>query len=661
MGRGCEHKVAIVTGASRGIGASIARRLAEEGARASRSQRARSSPTRAMRARSSRQPTSIRAAGGEALPIQCDLSQSEDRHRLVTEVVEQFGPVDILVNNAAVTFLLPLEDFPEKRFKLMLEVQLWAPYELAQLVVPGMKRRGEGWILNISSRAATHPIGPPFEPVHTAGNFSAYGMVKAGLNRLTTALAAELYDNGIAVNSLAPWDNVATPGASHHDLVEDFALRARNSWPRPRSRCAPLRRSSSPGGSPSASRSSPSCNVRPDPEAPDMDFVYPPEAESFREDVRGWLRDYLVGDYQSLGTGTELGEDDWPLRMAWEREMGKGGWIGLSWPREFGGRGATLMETLVFAEEYARANGPTRVGTFGEGMLGPTLMRFGTDAQKDRFLGPILHGEEIWCQGFSEPGAGSDLAGLSTKARRDGGDWVLDGQKVWTSQAQLSDWIFVLARTDAEAPKHKGISFLLVPLDQPGIDVRPLVDMAGGRHFCEVFFDGARTAADLLVGDPGDGWRIAMATLGFERGTAFIGQLRRYAAEFDRVLEVARQRGALDDATTLPAGRRYLHRLGADALWPVPDDHVARRGHPAWTRGVDREAAVVPVASSTRRAGHGSAWPRGDAHSCPRTAARHRAQLPVRRGHTIYAGSSQVQRNVIGERILGLPREPSAG
>ena len=223
MGRGCENKVAIVTGASRGIGASIASRLAEEGARVAVSART-LEPDPRYQGSLLETADKIRAAGGEALPIQCDLSQSEDRHRLVAEVVEQFGPVDILVNNAAVTFLLPLEDFPEKRFKLMLEVQLWAPYELAQLVVPGMKRRGEGWILNISSRAAAHPIGPPFEPVHTAGNFSAYGMVKAGLNRLTTALAAELYDDGIAVNSLAPWDNVATPGASHHDLVEDFAL-----------------------------------------------------------------------------------------------------------------------------------------------------------------------------------------------------------------------------------------------------------------------------------------------------------------------------------------------------------------------------------------------------------------------------------------------------
>jgi NAD(P)-dependent dehydrogenase (short-subunit alcohol dehydrogenase family) len=219
----CEGKVAIVTGASRGLGEAIARRLASEGARVAISAR---TLDRDPRVEGSLAETAerIRAAGGEALPIQCDLSNADDRKRLVEETTERLGPVDILVNNAAVTFLLPLESFPEKRFKLMVEVQLWAPYELCQLVVPGMKERGEGWILNISSRAGVHPLGPPFEDVHRTGNFSVYGMVKAGLNRLTSALAAELYDDGIAVNSLAPWDNVATPGAGHHDLVEGFAL-----------------------------------------------------------------------------------------------------------------------------------------------------------------------------------------------------------------------------------------------------------------------------------------------------------------------------------------------------------------------------------------------------------------------------------------------------
>jgi citronellol/citronellal dehydrogenase len=219
----CDGKVAIVTGASRGIGEAIARRLASEGASVAISART-LDPDPGREGSLVETAERIRAAGGEAVPIQCDLAKAGDRQLLVEEATQRLGSVDILVNNAAVTFLQPLEAFPEKRFKLMVEVQLWAPYELCQLVVPGMKERGEGWILNISSRAAVHPLGPPFDDVHRSGNFSVYGMVKGGLNRLTTALAAELFDDGIAVNSLAPWDNVATPGAGHHDLVEGFVL-----------------------------------------------------------------------------------------------------------------------------------------------------------------------------------------------------------------------------------------------------------------------------------------------------------------------------------------------------------------------------------------------------------------------------------------------------
>ncbi len=218
----CEGKVAVVTGSSRGIGEAIARRLAEEGARVVLSART-LEPDPRYEGSLVETAEAIRAAGGEAVAVQCDVSKSDDRHRLVAEAERQLGPVDILVNNAAVTFLLPLEEFPRKRFDLMVEVQLWAPYELAQLVVPRMKERGEGWILNISSRAATMAPGPPFDEVHTSG-FTVYGLVKAGLDRLSNSMAAELYDHGIAVNALAPWDNVATPGAGHHDLVEGFAL-----------------------------------------------------------------------------------------------------------------------------------------------------------------------------------------------------------------------------------------------------------------------------------------------------------------------------------------------------------------------------------------------------------------------------------------------------
>jgi len=389
-----------------------------------------------------------------------------------------------------------------------------------------------------------------------------------------------------------------------------------------------------------------------------VDFDYPPEVDVFRKEVRSWLDGNLTDDIRALGTGSEFDERDWPARVAWEQIMGRGGWIGLSWPVAYGGREATPLQELVFAEEYARSGAPTRAGTFGEGLLGPTLIHFGTQEQKDRFLPRILSGTEIWCQGFSEPGAGSDLAGLSTKASRDGDEWVIEGQKVWTSQAQLSDWIFVLARTSATPgeAKHRGISFLLVPLDQPGIEVRPLVDMAGGEHFCEVFFDGARTAADLIVGQPGDGWRIAMATLGFERGTAFIGQLRRYAAEFERVVDVARRLGVAGDGTVRNrlAGLKIgleLMRFGAYRTITA----VLRDGRPGPEASIGKlqwsqwHQELTDFAIDLLGIG-GVVW----------DEALHEMQhsFVFSRAHTIYAGSSQVQRNIIGERVLGLPKEP---
>jgi len=218
----CEGKVALVTGASRGIGKAIAERLASEGARVALSART-LEPDERLEGSLRETAEVITALGGEAIAVQCDLSQPEDRRQMIDTTVDRLGPIDILVNNAAVTFFLPFDDFAEKRWRLMFEVQVRAPYELAQMVVPSMLERGAGWILNISSRAGIHPQGPPFEPFHSSG-VTVYGMVKAALDRFSTALAAELYDDGVAVNSLSPWDNVSTPGASHHDLVNDFTL-----------------------------------------------------------------------------------------------------------------------------------------------------------------------------------------------------------------------------------------------------------------------------------------------------------------------------------------------------------------------------------------------------------------------------------------------------
>jgi alkylation response protein AidB-like acyl-CoA dehydrogenase len=232
-----------------------------------------------------------------------------------------------------------------------------------------------------------------------------------------------------------------------------------------------------------------------------VDLRFSAEDEAFREEARAWLTEKLQGEFAVVrgrgGPGDEhsLFEE----RLAWERALGAAGWTGISWPKEYGGRGLSLTQQVIFYEEYARADGPGRVGIVNEGLLGPTIIAFGTDDQKRRFLPPILKGEEIWCQGYSEPNAGSDLANVQTRAELDGDEWVIDGQKVWTSLAHWADWCFVLCRTDRDAqPKHRGISYLLVPMRQPGIDIRPIVQITGTSEFNEVFFDGARTDGSTI-------------------------------------------------------------------------------------------------------------------------------------------------------------------
>jgi alkylation response protein AidB-like acyl-CoA dehydrogenase len=387
-----------------------------------------------------------------------------------------------------------------------------------------------------------------------------------------------------------------------------------------------------------------------------MDLHYGEAAEALRAEIRAWLREHLTGPFAQLGPGAEFDEAS-DLRREWERELGRGGWLGLAWPRPYGGRGATVLEELVFHEEYVRARGPQRVGFFGEQLLGPTVMMFGTEAQKQRFLPRILRAQDMWCQGFSEPGAGSDLANVSTTAELHGEQWILNGQKLWTSRAQYADWIFVLCRTaPARAGRHRGLSFLLVPMAQPGVTVRPLVDMTGDRHFCEVFFEDASTAADCVLGEPGDGWRVAMGTLGFERGTAFLARQLQYAIEYDTLVVEARRRGA----TTDPILRDRLVQsfIGLSLLRYSgyrTTTRLAHGEHPGalgslgklqWSQWhqlfgelamdvLGADSFLEPSGSVERELWH---------------------NFLFSRAHTIYAGSSQIQRNIISERVLGLPR-----
>ncbi len=279
-----------------------------------------------------------------------------------------------------------------------------------------------------------------------------------------------------------------------------------------------------------------------------MDLRFSAEDEAFRREVVDWLAEHLVGDFASLGGAGGPGREHegFEVRLAWEQEMGKAGWVGLGWPVEFGGRGASLTQQVIFAEEYTRANAPARVNHMAENLLGPTLIAFGTREQQDRFLPPILRGEELWCQGYSEPNAGSDLANVQTRATlsADGSTWLVTGQKVWTSLAHWADRCFVVCRSEPGSVRHRGLSYLLVPLRQPGVDIRPIVQLTGTSEFNEVFFDEARCDAGDVVGQVGDGWRVAMGTLAFERGVSTLAQQIGFERELHHIIDQRRARPA---------------------------------------------------------------------------------------------------------------------
>ena len=384
-----------------------------------------------------------------------------------------------------------------------------------------------------------------------------------------------------------------------------------------------------------------------------MDLRFSAEDEAFRAEVRAWLDAHLVGKFADLGDAGGPGREHegFDVRRQWERLLGEHGWIGLGWPAEYGGRGATLMQQVVFHEEYAEASAPHRVNHIGENLLAPTLLACGTDEQRARFLPPIRTGDELWCQGYSEPDAGSDLANVKTRAVLDGNEWVVTGQKVWTSLAHVADWCFVLARTDPDASKHAGLSYLLVPMDQPGIEVRPIVQITGTSEFNEVFFDGARTAAANVVGAPGDGWRVAMATLGFERGVATLGQQVGFARELDRVIALARETGVIDDpyiADRITQSWIELRSMRYTALrmlsvhTPGVEASISKLLWSGWHQRLGELAMLVRGADATVAAD-------GQLDDLQRLYLFSRAD-------TIYGGSDEIQRGIIATRMLGLPR-----
>src|SRR3984957_8004950 len=359
------------------------------------------------------------------------------------------------------------------------------------------------------------------------------------------------------------------------------------------------------------------------------------EDDAFRRRVAGWLAAHVPAELRGAGG---RGRDHEPCaeRLAWTRRLAAAGWTCLGWPAAHGGRDASLRQQMIFYEEYARSRAPARVAVVGEELLGPTLIAFGTPDQQRRFLPPIAAVEELWCQGYSEPVAGSDLAAVATTAVPDGDEWVISGQKVWTSLAHVADWCFVLARTEPGSRRSHGLSYLLVPMRQPGVTVRPIRQLTGTSEFNEVFFDRARTALGHVVGAPGDGWRIAKATLEFERGAGMLGQQVGFRRELDELVELAR----LTEAGTDPLLRDRLARawVGLDALPGVPvrpPRRAGRHGHRRrGRRGLGAEGALVAVAPGARGAGDGRARRRvhGRRHRRRRRPGRVAAAVPVRPG-----------------------------
>ena len=384
------------------------------------------------------------------------------------------------------------------------------------------------------------------------------------------------------------------------------------------------------------------------------------EDEAFRQEVAHWLEQHLQGEFEQLRFRGGPGDEHMfpEERKAWEREMAKGGWIGLGWPRECGGRGLSISQQVIFHEEYARAGGPGRMGHIGEGLAGPTIAAFGTEEQKRRFLPGILEGREFWCQGYSEPGAGSDLAGVKTRARLENGRWLINGQKVWTSLAHESDWCFVIARTEPGSVGHKGLSFFLVPMHQANIRVQPIQQITGTSEFNEVFFDDAETAADNIVGAPGDGWKIAMALLGFERGVSTLGQQMLFQNELDEIVRIAKANGAAAD----PMLRQRLARAWA-GLRTLRYNSLRMLSGP-------QDGSLRPEAMSYKLAW--STWhvelgklamdvlgPQAEIlDGEPYELSRLQSLFLFTRSDTIYGGSNEIQRNIIAERALGMPREP---
>ena len=391
-----------------------------------------------------------------------------------------------------------------------------------------------------------------------------------------------------------------------------------------------------------------------------MDFKFTPEDEEFRAEFRAWLeKNKPEAEEDDLDFFAE-DEGAWNRRVKWFKKLASGGWTGVDWPKEYGGRGFGILKTIVYHQELARVHAPLPFIGSGVSLIGPTLMHWGTEEQKKRHIPKVLTAEEIWCQGYSEPGSGSDLASLQTRAVEDGDDFVVNGQKVWTSNAQFSDWIFLLVRTDPNAPKHKGISYLLVDMKSPGITVRPLVQMTGAKGFNEVFFEDVRVPKKNIVGNKNEGWQVAITTLMFERNGAGGGAGSQVHELVSLVQKVERNGRKLwedagvrqkiaefyceQQALKYTGFRQLTRRL--KGLPPGPEGSMMKLCGSELNLRIQMYAMELlgPYSQMEHQAPH--AIDKGN----------WLFKMLAARGSTIAAGTNQIQHNIIGERVLGLPK-----
>ena len=395
-----------------------------------------------------------------------------------------------------------------------------------------------------------------------------------------------------------------------------------------------------------------------------MDFTFTPSEEQFRLELRQWLEEHLPPGWGTPGCQYPKTYEEWVrLRRQWDRTLYAGGYAGLSWPREYGGRGATVVEQVIYFEEIARARAPEELNRAAKLLLGPTIIHHGTEEQKRRFLPRILSADDQWCQGFSEPNAGSDLASLSTRAVRDGDTLVINGQKVWTSFATVADWIFMLVRTDPDAPKHKGITFLLADMRTPGITVRPIVQMTGSGEFCETFFDNVRVPVANVLGGLNQGWQVTATALSHERGTLAFHRHAMIRLEFDELIDMAKRitrrgRPVIED----PLLRQRLAQCHSEIemlRWTLYSNLTKRlRGEPAGSEGSivklywsELYQRIVELALEIL----GPASQIADG-ALAEEGGRWQQRFLKSRGDSIHSGTNEIQRNIIGERLLGLPR-----